>query len=99
MKKETIVILDDGRTYSADATVAKVSADVMDRVRDDEDQLLERYANAGVDAVTAAECILDVSNLLATEMSDGDFRKAVAELLKENIDGIYPPGVKPAWME
>ena len=98
MKKHTIVILDDGRTYSADATVAKVSEEIMERVHNDEDQLLPEYAKAGVDAVTAAECIQDISDFLSTPMTPEYFQNAVMQLLKEHKDDIYPPGVTPAWM-
>ena len=97
--KRTIVLLDDGRPYSGDATVAKVSEAIMDRVESDEDQLLEEYAKAGVDAVTAAECIQDISGFLSTKMTDEYFRKAVKQLLGDNKRALFPPGVTPAWMK
>ncbi len=97
--KHTIVILDDGRTYSGDATVAKVSEEIMERVQNDEDQLLEEYAKAGVDAVTAADCVLEISAKLSDPYSDREFRQEVEDILRKNITGIYPPGVTPAWMK
>jgi hypothetical protein len=97
--KETIVILDDGRTYSSDATVAKVSAEVMEKVRNDEDQLLEDYFKVGVDAVTAADCILEISEILSASGSEVKKLQRIRDVLQENITGIYPPGVTPAWMK
>lgn len=98
--KHTIVILDDGRTYSGDATVAKVSEEIMERVQNDEDQLLEEYAKVGVDAVTAADCVLEISRFLSMPGLRGDeFRQHVLLLMKENVTGIFPPGVTPAWMK
>lgn len=59
--KITVVILSDGETYAGDATVAKVSPEIMEQVEAGEDQLLAPYAEHGIDAVSAADAIMEIS--------------------------------------
>lgn len=98
MKKHTIVVLDDGRTWGGDASVVKLNDEVYEQVCDDGDHLLPAYAEVGVDAATAADCVLEISAALSANKTDSEFRQEVESILRENITGIYPPGVAPAWM-
>lgn len=98
MKKWRIVVLDDGRTWGGDASVVSLNTETYEKVCDDGDHLLPAYAKAGVDAVTAADCVLEISGKLSEPYTDKEFRQEVERILKENITGIYPPGVTPAWM-
>ncbi len=98
MKKHTIVVLDDGRTWGGDASIVRLTDKVYEEVCDDGDHLLPPYAKVGVDAVTAADCVLEISATLSANKTDAEFRQEVERILKESITGIYPPGVTPAWM-
>lgn len=99
MEKITIVILDDGETYSTDATVAMISQDVMEEVWAGNDQLLRKYTESGIDAVTAAGIVTEISEILSiTRLHSDEFKRLVLELMRANVDGIFPEGVTPNWM-
>ena len=78
--KITVVILNDGETYAGDATVAKVNPEIMERVEAGEDQLLQPYAEHGIDAVCAAEAIMEISAELQEALGGIDL----------NCEGCFP---------
>jgi len=95
----TIVILDDGETYAADATVVSVDESIMERVRAGEDYLLRGCVEAGVDAAAAVDVVLQIASLLAVKgLHNDELRRRIVAIFSNNKEEIFPPGLTPSWM-